>query len=132
MGAVHVGVGHDDDPLIAQVIDVEAIAGLDAQGQGQIGQFDVLAQLVGGGRGDVQDFAAQRQDGLGRAVARLFGRAAGRIAFDDEQFGAFGGLTAAVRQLARQAQLAGGGGALDLLVLATAQAVLGAVHDETQ
>ncbi len=132
VGAVDVSVGHDDDALIAQVFDVEPAAGLDAQGQGQVRQFDVGAQLVGGGRGDVQDLAAQGQDGLGGAVAGLLGRAAGRVALDDEEFGALGGLTAAVRQLAGQAQLAGGGGALDFLVLAAAQAVLGAVDDEAE
>ena len=31
MSAVDVGVGHDDDPLIAQVIETEAAAGLDAE-----------------------------------------------------------------------------------------------------
>ena len=39
-------------------------------------------------RGHVEDLAAERQHGLGRPVARLLGRAAGRVALDDEQFGA--------------------------------------------
>ena len=39
---VHVGVGHDDDTLIAQVIDAETRTGLNTQSQHQIGQFDVL------------------------------------------------------------------------------------------
>jgi hypothetical protein len=132
VGAVDVGVRHDDDPLVTQLLDVETRSGRDAQRQGQVRQFDVLAQLVGGRRSDVQDLAAQGQDGLGGAVARLFGRAAGRVALDDEQFGAVGRLARTVRQLAGQTQLAGRGGALDVLVLAAAQTVLGPVDDEAQ
>ena len=132
MGAIDVGVGHDHHPLVAQGVDVEARPGGDAEREREVRQLDVLAQLVGGGRGDVQDLAAQGQDGLGLAVARLFGRAAGRVALDDEQFGAVGGLAAAVRQLAGQAQLARRLGTLDLLVLAPAQPVLGALDDEAE
>ena len=76
----------------------------------------VGADLVGGGGGDVEDLAADRQDRLGLAVARLLGRAAGAVAFDDEQFGARGIVIGAVGELAGQAQLAraGRGLALDL------------------
>ena len=58
------------------------------------------------GAGDVEDLAAQRQHRLVGAVARLLGRAAGRIAFDDEEFGAGGGVLRAVGELAGQPQLA--------------------------
>ncbi len=43
-----------------------------------VGEHLVEARLL-----DVDDLAAQRQDGLERAVARLLGRAAGRVALDD-------------------------------------------------
>ncbi len=35
---------------------------------------------------DVEDLARERQDGLGLAVAALFGRTAGGVTLDDEQF----------------------------------------------
>ena len=51
----------------------------------------------------VQDFSAQRKDGLVRPVAALLGGATGGIAFHQEQFGAGDILAGTVRQLAGQA-----------------------------
>ena len=51
---------------------------------------------------DVQDFAAQRQDRLIRPVATLLGRAAGRIALDQEQLGACRIALLTIGELARQ------------------------------
>ena len=50
----------------------------------------------------IQDLAAQRHDGLGHAIARLLGRAAGRVALDQEQLAARRILVDAVGELARQ------------------------------
>ena len=83
----------------------------------QIGQFLVLLQLAGGGAGHVQDLAAQRQDGLRGAVARLLGAAAGGIAFDQEYLRAIRRIARAIGQLAGQAQLARRGLARDFLFL---------------
>jgi hypothetical protein len=63
----------------------------------------------------VQDLAAQRQDRLGLADPRLLGRAAGGIALDQEDLGALAAIDGAIRELARQAQLARGSFARDLL-----------------
>ena len=74
--------------MIAQLVGVEVVAadaGAERQDQGadQIGrQHPVKARAL-----DVQDLAAQRQDGLVLAVAGLFGGTACGIALDDEQFG---------------------------------------------
>ena len=56
--------------------------------------------------GDVEDLAAQRQDRLAGAVARLLGRAAGGVALDDEDLRALRRCIGAVGELAGQAQLA--------------------------
>ena len=72
----------------------------------EILQLLVLGKLVAAGGGDVEDLAAQRQDGLARPVACLLGRAARRIAFDDEELGSLRGIVGAIGQFARQAQLA--------------------------
>ena len=88
MGAVDIGVGHDDDALVAQIVVAIFRARAAAQRLHQIGQFLVLLQLAGRGAGHVQDLAAQGQDGLGGAVARLLGAAAGAVAFDQENLGA--------------------------------------------
>ena len=87
MRAVDVGVGHDDDPVVAQVVGVAVLAEPAAEREAQVSNFGIGADLVGGGAGDVEDLAADRQDRLGLAVARLLGRATSRIPFDDEQLG---------------------------------------------
>ena len=77
VGAVDIGVGHDDDALVAQVFVAIARAGADAEGEQQVRQRFVLGELGGGGVGDVEDLAAQRIDRLRFAIARALGRTAG-------------------------------------------------------
>src|SRR5881409_902750 len=62
--AVHVGVGHDDDLVVAGVVDLEALAhaGADRRDDGPdllVGEDLVDARLL-----DVQDLASQREDRL--------------------------------------------------------------------
>ena len=86
--AVHVGIGHDDDLVVAQLVRVEIVPP-DAGAQRRDQRADFLAgqHLVEARALDVQDLAAQRQHRLILAVAALLGRAAGRIALDQEEFG---------------------------------------------
>jgi hypothetical protein len=83
VGAVDVGVGHDDDPVVAQLREVEALADAGAERDDQ--RPDVLARedLVEPGLLDVEQLPAQRQDRLESPVAALLGRATGRVALDD-------------------------------------------------
>ena len=102
MRAVDVGVGHDDDAMVARLVGVEVVAdvradGRDQRADGVAGQRAVQARAL-----HVEDLAAQGQDGLRLAVAGLLGRAACGIALYDEQFGVLRGLGRAVGQLARQ------------------------------
>ncbi len=73
MRAVNVGVGHHDDLLVAQVLVAIVHAGPGAERLHQIGKLLVAGELVLGGGGDVQNLAAEWQDGLVRTVARLLG-----------------------------------------------------------
>ncbi len=130
MGAVHVGVGHDDDPAVAQPGPVEPVAHAAAQRLDQVLQLLILQQLLVARAGDVEDLAAQRQHRLGVAVARLLGRAAGAVALDEEDLGVVAALARAVGELAGQAQPPCRGLARDVLALAPAQALLGALDDE--
>src|SRR5688572_4763686 len=116
MRAVDVGVGHDDDTVIAQIVRVAVLAHPATERETEVSDLGVGADLVGGGAGDVENLAADRQDRLGLAVARLLGAAAGAVAFDDEQLGLAGTFARAVGELAGQAELAraGRGLALDL------------------
>ena len=76
-------------------------AGAAAERLDEIGELLVRGELVARGAGDVQDLAAQRQDRLGRAVARLLGRAAGGIALDDEEFRALRRMCSSSRRACR-------------------------------
>ena len=93
----------------------------------------MAASLSRAGGGDVEDLAAQRQHRLAGAVARLLGRAAGRIALDDEELGARRAAPSVQsaslpgRRSLRVAVLRG-----DLLLGAAAQPLLGPVDDPVE
>ncbi len=63
--------------------------------------------LIGRDFPGVQDFALKRHDRLIFTIARLLGRAACRVPFDQEQFCFIQILRGAVRQFARQSRTAG-------------------------
>src|SRR3546814_1439009 len=77
MGAIDVGVGHDDDTFVPQAVGVAILAHSAAEREREVGDFLIGANLVGAGAGDVQYLAADRQDRLRLAVACLLGAAAG-------------------------------------------------------
>ena len=77
MGAVDVGVGHQDDLVVAQVVLAVALARAAAERLDEVGDLLVGGEFFARRAGDVQHLAAQRQDGLAGAVARLLGAAAG-------------------------------------------------------
>src|SRR5215217_3578099 len=79
MGAVDIGVGHNDDLVIAQLGDVEALdirvaADTGAKGGNQRADLGRRQHLVEAGALDIQYFAAQRKHRLVLAVPRLLGR----------------------------------------------------------
>ena len=88
MGAVDVGVRHDDDLVIAQLVGVELVAA-DARAERGDQRADLFGRqhLVETRALDIQDLAAQRQHRLVFAIAALLGGAAGGVALDDEEFG---------------------------------------------
>ena len=107
MGAVDVGVGHDDDPVVAELREVEAVAdALDPGPERDDQRPDVLAgdDLVEARLLDVEDLAAERQDRLEAAIAALLRRATRGVALDDEQLAARGVALLAVGELAGQGQ----------------------------
>ncbi len=100
--AIDIGIGHDDDAVIAQLVDVEI--GPDAGAQRGDQRGDLLAgdQAIETRFFDVEHFAAQRQDSLEFAIAPLLGRASCGVALDDVDFAQGGVFFLAVGQLARQ------------------------------
>ena len=101
--AVNVGVGHQDDLVIAQLFEVEFLAP-DARAEGLDHRSDFLRREhpVEARALDVEDLALQRENGLVFAVAALLGRAAGAVALDQEQLGLGRIALLAIVQLARQ------------------------------
>ena len=87
--AVRIGVGQDDDLAVAQPRELEVLAEAAAERGHQVRELLVLEHLRERRALGVQHLAAQRQDRLPRAVAPLLGRAAGRIALDDEELAVF-------------------------------------------
>ena len=103
--AVDVGVGHDDDLVIAKLVELEFVAP-DAGTQRRDDVRHLLGRqhLVGARPLDVQNFAADRQHGLKLALAALLGRTAGRVALDDEKLGLRSIAILAFGKTARQTQ----------------------------
>ncbi len=84
MGAVYVGVGHDDNAVVAQLLWLVVFLAETTTKRRQQ-RDDLLGRnhLVEPGLFDVEHLAAQRQDRLELAVAALLGGTAGGIALDD-------------------------------------------------
>ena len=103
VGAVHVGVGHDHDPVVTEVLHVEVLT-LDPQAQGRYQRLDlsVLVDLGVIGLLDVEDLAPQRQDCLEATVAALLGGATSGVALHDVDLGFAGVAGAAVGQFSGQ------------------------------
>ena len=117
VGAVHVGIGHDDNLVVAQLGEVHVVAayayahggdeGLDLL----VGQHSVEAAALG-----VEDLAAQRKYGLVLGIASLLGGAACGVALDEEEL-RFGRILAlAVGKLAGQGVVGEGALAADYLL----------------
>ena len=103
MRSVHVGVCHDDDFMVAQLVEVGIfLAYASAHGGNERLHFLVGKHFVKAGAFRIQDFAAQGQDGLIFWVTPLLCRTACRITFHDEQFGFNGILALAVGKFAGQ------------------------------
>ena len=104
VAAVDVGVGHENDFVVAELAGVEIVfadAGAERGDDGAnffVAEHFVVARLF-----DVEDFALERQDGLIFAVAAHFGGAAGGFSLDDEEFAARRIAFLAIGELAGQA-----------------------------
>ncbi len=104
MGAVHIGIGHDDDAVVAQLVDIEFLAAdATTQGGDQGAHLGGGQHLVEAGLFHIEDLALEGQDGLGAAVAALLGGAAGGVTLHQVEFGQRGVAFLAVGQFARQA-----------------------------
>ena len=83
MGPVHVGVGHDDDFMVAELIGVELLPDARPQGGDDGAELVVAVDPVRPGLLHVEHLAPQGKDGLEPGVPPLGGGAAGGVALDD-------------------------------------------------
>src|SRR4029077_12918184 len=103
MAAVDIGVGHDDDAVIARLVGVEILAAdAGAERLDQVADLGRGQHLVEARALDVEDLAFERQDRLKAPVAPLLGRAASAVALDDEYLALRRIAFLAVRELAGQ------------------------------
>ena len=103
MGAVHIGVRHDDDAVVAQLVGVELfLADAATQRRHDRADFGRAQHLVEARLLHVEDLALQRQDRLVLAVASLLRRAARGISLHEVQLRQGRVLFLAIRELAGQ------------------------------
>ena len=110
--AVHVGVGHDDHPAVAELGDVELVTDPALQRGDQRPDLLEAEHLVQPGLLDVQQLPAQGQDRLDAVVATTLGAASRRVALHDEQLGVLA-LLRAVGELVGHSRGVQGALALD-------------------
>ena len=103
MGTIDIGIGHDDDLAITALREIEILADARAKCRDHRADLGIGENFVKTCLLNVQDLAAQRQDGLETAVAALLGRTACRITLDDVDLSLFRILDRTVGKLARQA-----------------------------
>ena len=101
MGAVHVRIGHDDDLVIAQLLDVKFLADARAQCHNQGVELVIAVDLVGPGLFHVQHFAPHGENRLEPGVSALNGRAGSGVTLHDVDFAEAGVPLVAVLELVR-------------------------------
>ena len=84
MGAVYVGIRHNDDLIVAELTDVKFI--VDARSERRDHGLDLFVGVdpVFSGLLNIQYFAPERKDRLGRAASRGLGAAACRVTLNQE------------------------------------------------
>lgn len=129
VGAVGVGVGHEDDLAVARRVDVEGAPGAGPDHLDDRPALGVLEHVAHRRLLDVEDLAADRQQRLELRVAGELGGAERGVALHDEQLGAVVGGPAVGELGGQRRGLQGVLAALGLLVLARGDAGLGRAGD---
>src|SRR5699024_5464507 len=100
--AVDVGIGHEEDLVVPQLLGVEVLVDTGAQGGDDGLDLGVLEDPVDSGLLHVQDLASDRQDRLVVGVASTLGGAARRVTLDDVELALLRVRRLTVGQLAGQ------------------------------
>ena len=89
VGAVNVGIGHDNDLMITEFFHIKIFRNACTKGCDHISDFFGIQDSVQSCLFNVQDLTAQRQDRLCFRVSCLDGRTARGITFDNVDFAKF-------------------------------------------
>ena len=84
MRAVNIGIRHNNDFIIAQLIYIEVFGNSRAESHYYRGQLIVAVNLINSCLFNVEHFTPKRQNCLVGAVSALYRRAACRISLDYE------------------------------------------------
>ena len=104
MGSVDVGVGHEDNAVVAEPAELKIFADVGAERGDECLDLFVGEGFVQAGFFDIENFAAQRQDCLKAAVAPLFGGASCAVSLDNIEFAFFRVAAGAIGQFAGQGE----------------------------
>ena len=99
MAAVDIGIGHDDDLVIPELVEVEIVEYAAAERRNHRFDFFVFQNAVEAYLFDVEYLAAKGQNCLEASVSALFRGAACRVALDDIDLGQLRVIFVAVAQL---------------------------------
>ena len=104
MGAIDVGIRHDNDLLIPGLVELERAARTRADDLDDRGTLGVREHVCDRGLLDVENLAADRQKRLELGGTRQPRGTERGVTLDDEQLGAVDFLGAAVQELSRQSR----------------------------
>ena len=86
MSSVHVSIGHDDDLMISQLVQVEVLSDTAAEGCDHVLDLIGVQDLIKSGLLNVQDLTSQRKDGLTLTVTSVLGGSTCGVSLYQEYF----------------------------------------------
>src|SRR5690349_1666841 len=86
VAAVGISIGHDNNALIADLLNREILVDAGSKRRNKGLDFVVIEHLVEARAFGVEDLATQRQNRLEMAITTLFSGATGRVTFYDVNF----------------------------------------------
>ena len=92
MRTIDVGIGHDDNLIVAQLIDIGILRILSIYTEAYTDTLDDVHNRLGFEHAvplyllNVQNLTTQRQNSLEVAIATLLSRTTGRVTLDEEDF----------------------------------------------
>ena len=102
MGAVHIGIGHDDDFVVTKLADIKVFMDTRTERGNHSLDFRIGINLVQSCFFHIQNFSSKGKNCLGCTGSCRLGAAARGISFDDVNFAIFRILIGAVSQFSGQ------------------------------